>query len=149
MSYRHRAKQIVYVLECIVGVCVDPFFLYIPFLSHTKMCLGMNTNLWKVAVALRTVADFFTALILIMSIDRPQLSRCMSSIKLILLMCVKYLVFAPIPQVNNRTINLWAFLFKNCNFLLWYFRFYFPRSSFWKLWEDTRFGIWAFSVSTE
>ena len=93
----NRARPIVY----IVGVCVDPFFLYIPFLSHTKMCLGINKELWKVAVALRTVADFFTALILL-----PQLSRCMSSIKLILLMCVKYLVLAPIPQVINRTINL-------------------------------------------
>lgn len=92
-----RARPIVY----IVGVCVDPFFLYIPFLSHTKLCLGMNTELWKVVVALRTLADFFTALILL-----PQLSRRMSSIKLILLMCVKYLVLAPIPQVNNRTINL-------------------------------------------
>ena len=122
---------------------MDPFFPYIPFLSHTKKCLGMNTNLRLVAVVVRSVAD----LAYHFGSNRVASDSVINhSNKSILLYYVYFVALIPIPQVNNRTINLWAFLFKNCNFLLCYFRCFFLISPFW---EDTRFGIWAFSVSME
>ncbi|KAJ7951990.1 putative Cyclic nucleotide-gated ion channel [Quillaja saponaria] len=44
---------------CILSVSFDPLFFYLPVINHKSNCLGIDNNLAKAAVTLRTIFDTF------------------------------------------------------------------------------------------
>ncbi|XP_062119888.1 cyclic nucleotide-gated ion channel 1-like isoform X1 [Humulus lupulus] len=65
----------IFLASCVIGVCVDPLFLYIPIVNDDRKCLDRDHNMKIISLVLRSVTDFSYVLHLIF---RLQWARTMS-----------------------------------------------------------------------
>ncbi|XP_062119858.1 cyclic nucleotide-gated ion channel 1-like isoform X2 [Humulus lupulus] len=65
----------IFLASCVIGVCVDPLFLYIPIVNDDRKCLDRDHNIKIISLVLRSVTDFSYVLHLIF---RLQSARTMS-----------------------------------------------------------------------
>ncbi|PON97033.1 Ion transport domain containing protein [Trema orientale] len=94
----------IFLASCVIGVSVDPLFLYIPIIHEEKKCLAMDENMKIVAVVLRTLTDFTYVLHLIF-----RLKNALTMAKLLgssiykgfpwPYLLIDILAILPIPQV--------------------------------------------------
>lgn len=49
----------IFVFCCVIGVSLDPLFLYIPVLDQKRNCLGLDKKLQIIVSSLRTATDMF------------------------------------------------------------------------------------------
>ncbi|GMN66540.1 hypothetical protein TIFTF001_035605 [Ficus carica] len=55
----------IFLASCVIGVSIDPLFLYVPVINEDDKCLDMDQNIMYVALVLRTITDFAYVLHLI------------------------------------------------------------------------------------
>lgn len=55
----------IFLASCVIGVSIDPLFLYVPIINEDEKCLDMDQNIMYVALVLRTITDFAYVLHLI------------------------------------------------------------------------------------
>ncbi|KAL5568102.1 hypothetical protein UlMin_024677, partial [Ulmus minor] len=48
----------VFLISCVIGVLIDPLFLYIPVIDETDKCLRRNETMKVIALVLRSITDF-------------------------------------------------------------------------------------------
>ncbi|XP_044505651.1 cyclic nucleotide-gated ion channel 1-like [Mangifera indica] len=48
-----------FLVSSVIAVSLDPLFLYIPVINDDKKCIGIDKKLGNVAIALRSMTDFF------------------------------------------------------------------------------------------
>ena len=47
----------IFLISCVIGVCIDPLFLYIPITDEENKCLRMDRTTTIVAILLRSLTD--------------------------------------------------------------------------------------------
>ena len=47
----------IFALVCVVGVSLDPLFIYVPIINQKDMCLTMDNTLGTTAIVLRLFTD--------------------------------------------------------------------------------------------
>ncbi|PON60396.1 Voltage dependent potassium channel [Parasponia andersonii] len=55
----------IFLVSCVIGVTIDPLFLYIPIINDDKKCLEMDYHMKNAALVLRSLTDFAYVLHLI------------------------------------------------------------------------------------
>ncbi|PON97036.1 Ion transport domain containing protein [Trema orientale] len=55
----------IFLVSCVIGLTIDPLFLYIPIINDDKKCLEMDYHMKNVALVLRSLTDFAYVLHLI------------------------------------------------------------------------------------
>ncbi|KAL5568095.1 hypothetical protein UlMin_024670 [Ulmus minor] len=54
----HRGWHVIFLISCVIGVLIDPLFLYIPIINEDDKCLRRDETMKNVALILRTTTDF-------------------------------------------------------------------------------------------
>ncbi|XP_062074777.1 probable cyclic nucleotide-gated ion channel 10 [Humulus lupulus] len=70
-----RVWHKIFLVSCLIGVSIDPLFLYIPIVNDNKKCLDIDNNIKNIFLALRCVTDFSYVLHIIF---RLQIALSMS-----------------------------------------------------------------------
>ncbi|XP_062119873.1 putative cyclic nucleotide-gated ion channel 13 [Humulus lupulus] len=70
-----RAWNKIFLASCVIGVIIDPLFLYIPIVNDENKCLDKDNNMMVIALLLRSVTDFSYVLHIIF---RLQIALAMS-----------------------------------------------------------------------
>ena len=70
----------IFLVSCVIGVSIDPLFLYIPVINEDEKCLAMDQKMKIVAVVLRTLTDFTYLLHLIFRLkDALSMAKLLGS----------------------------------------------------------------------
>ncbi|XP_031266028.1 cyclic nucleotide-gated ion channel 1-like isoform X1 [Pistacia vera] len=77
-------------IMCVIGISIDPFFLFIPFVDDTKKCVGLDKRLGFTAGILRSLFDLFYLLYIARRTRRRFLLHLFS---------IDLLAILPLPQV--------------------------------------------------
>ncbi|KAL5555187.1 hypothetical protein UlMin_037423 [Ulmus minor] len=48
----------IFIVSCVIGVLIDPLFLYIPIINEGKKCLRRDETMKNLALVLRSITDF-------------------------------------------------------------------------------------------
>ena len=109
VSYSRRWSKI-FLVSCVIGVSIDPLFLYVPIINEKKKCLTMHEDMKIVALVLRSVTDFPYVLHLIFRL-RSAL-KVSKAFKLSmktgfpwLYLLIDILAILPLPQVKLHLIS--------------------------------------------
>lgn len=108
MAYPRMWRRI-FLASCVIGVAIDPLFLFIPVINEEKKCLTMDGNMKKVALFLRTATDLIYFLHLIVryvsaSTTANKFSLSMRTGFPWLNLLINILAIIPLPQVNLSLI---------------------------------------------
>ncbi|XP_062119868.1 cyclic nucleotide-gated ion channel 1-like [Humulus lupulus] len=57
-AYYSRRWNMIFLASCVIGVSVDPLFLYIPIINDNQKCLDKDYKLQIISLVLRFVTDF-------------------------------------------------------------------------------------------
>ncbi|KAJ0100250.1 hypothetical protein Patl1_20833 [Pistacia atlantica] len=76
-------------IMCVIGISIDPFFLFIPFVDDTKKCVGLDKRLGFTAGILRSLFDLFYLLYIARRTRRRFLLHLFS---------IDLLAILPLPQ---------------------------------------------------
>ena len=100
-----RSWSKIFLVSCVIGVLIDPFFLYIPIINEDKKCLAMDQKMKIIALILRTLTDFTHLLNFIFRLESAlHMAKLLGSPIYIgfpwLYLLMDVLAILPIPQVR-------------------------------------------------
>ncbi|KAL5568105.1 hypothetical protein UlMin_024680 [Ulmus minor] len=64
-----RGWQVIFLISCVIGVLIDPLFLYIPIINEDHKCLRRDEKMKNIALILRSTTDFFYILHIIVQLQ--------------------------------------------------------------------------------
>ncbi|XP_062119879.1 cyclic nucleotide-gated ion channel 1-like isoform X1 [Humulus lupulus] len=103
-AYYSRQWNTIFLASCVIGVFIDPFFLYIPIVNDDQKCLTQDFELLIVSLVLRSVTDFSYVLHIIFRL-KTALAMSKKLDKSIFTglpwpyLLLNVLAFLPLPQV--------------------------------------------------
>ncbi|KAL5568090.1 hypothetical protein UlMin_024665 [Ulmus minor] len=53
-----RGWHVIFLISCVIGVLIDPLFLYIPIINEDDKCLRRDESMKNIALILRSTTDF-------------------------------------------------------------------------------------------
>ncbi|KAJ0043424.1 hypothetical protein Pint_18132 [Pistacia integerrima] len=85
-------------IMCVIGISIDPFFLFIPFVDDTKKCVGLDKRLGFTAGILRSLFDLFYLLYIARRTRRRFFLHLFS---------IDLLAILPLPQVRENAFTIY------------------------------------------
>ncbi|XP_062119878.1 cyclic nucleotide-gated ion channel 1-like isoform X2 [Humulus lupulus] len=99
-----RLWNTIFLASCVIGVSIDPFFLYIPIVNDDQKCIDKDHKLQIISLVLRTVTDLAYVLHIIFRV-KTALTMSKKLDKSILIglpwsyLLINVLAILPVPQV--------------------------------------------------
>ncbi|KAL5568128.1 hypothetical protein UlMin_024703 [Ulmus minor] len=94
----------IFLISCVIGVLIDPLFLYIPVIDDDNKCLRRNETMKEIALVLRSITDFIYILHIIVRLQSA--SKLAKALRTSILkglpwsyLLIDILAILPIPQV--------------------------------------------------
>ncbi|EXB40710.1 hypothetical protein L484_007293 [Morus notabilis] len=97
----------IFLISCVIGVAIDPFFLYIPILDEDKKCVKMDEKMKTFALFVRTATDMAYVLHFTVRIGSAFAMAKDSSIFDVLpwsYLLIDILAILPIPQARPSLV---------------------------------------------
>lgn len=97
----------IFLISCVIGVAIDPFFLYIPILDEDKKCVKMDEKMKAFALFVRTTTDMAYVLHFTVRIGSAFAMAKDSSIFDVLpwsYLLIDILAILPIPQARPSLV---------------------------------------------
>lgn len=100
----------IFLASCVIGVTIDPLFLYIPIINEEKKCLAMDENIKFMALLLRSVTDFAYVFHIIFRLRNASAMARELGLSIYTglpwsYLLIDILAILPIPQVSKSNAN--------------------------------------------
>ncbi|KAL5539784.1 hypothetical protein UlMin_045850 [Ulmus minor] len=94
----------IFLISCVIGVLIDPLFLYIPVINENNKCLRRDDKMEIIALVLRSITDFaYVMHIMVRLQSATKIAKALSTSILMGLpwsyLLLDILAILPIPQV--------------------------------------------------
>ncbi|KAL5540200.1 hypothetical protein UlMin_044146, partial [Ulmus minor] len=93
----------IFLISCVIGVLIDPLFLYIPVINENNKCLRRDDKMEIIALVLRSITDFaYVMHIMVRLQSATKIAKALSTSILMGLpwsyLLLDILAILPIPQ---------------------------------------------------